>query len=320
MLALAHLRLALAVALISCSCAGPEPEIGQRGDSILGGQPRPQSDGSVALMLGDSPFCSGVLISPHVVLTAAHCIPGADLEEFQVYFGWDVSEPGVSIEVAATRIHPSWSESANDLGLIALAEPAPDSPVPLATSSRVSEFSAGDQIWLVGFGRDQSGRPGTKNESLAQIEAIGDSSIELVPLPGITCDGDSGGPLLAPTATGDREIVGIHSRSNCIDTAYEERVDVHISDFIQPFVSEREAAPICDGCPSPARITGGCSTSQTPTLWSSALLLAFVLLGRSRSKSYRVGRSDSSNTANSRGHRVGRSPAMYGDVAHNPKE
>jgi len=253
-----------------------EDEIGDQALAIVGGTETNTTDAVVALELDGSPYCSGALIAPRVVLTAAHCILAEREADIEVFFGAET--PVVAVEEAL--VHPDWNGETDDLALLVLDQPAPAAIAPLdlvGPAEGASIFTTGAMVLVTGFGRDESGRPGTKREAITQIEAVGDTVVELVPLPGITCDGDSGGPLLVPTASGGRQLIGIHTRSNCTDTAFDERIDVQ-REFIDLVVASIEDEA-CDHC---IDVIGGCNSTQNGSSISIALLLALSVVGRGK--------------------------------------
>src|ERR1700733_10408468 len=94
--------LALAVALGACSSGSPAETTAQVATAIVGGQDDTGDSGVVALLRGGALVCTGVLIAPHVVLTAAHCVAFGAPDEVRF---------GSTLGVAASR--PVWSAQAN---------------------------------------------------------------------------------------------------------------------------------------------------------------------------------------------------------------
>jgi len=133
---------------------------------IYGGTPTGPRDGAIAALLitsGDSaqPFCSGTLIAPRVVLTAAHCIlPQFTATDGKVFFGELLESPladyGQLIDVEATAIHPSYNAAGatNDIGLIALGtSPVSVVPIPhLSPARALSSADVGGEVRMLGFG------------------------------------------------------------------------------------------------------------------------------------------------------------------------
>src|SRR5262249_20521794 len=92
---------------------------------------------------GDSAFCTGVVIAPTAVLTAAHCAldeRGAPLAASQLSvipgrLQWNDATVGQELAVAAVAIDPAYSSatSTHDLAVLQLAAPTTATPIRLAT-------------------------------------------------------------------------------------------------------------------------------------------------------------------------------------------
>lgn len=168
----------------------------------------PGHDAVVALANRGGVICSGVLLTPHVVLTAGHC-RGAT----HVIAG---AAPKVSLgrsKIQRFVHHPSRGV---DLGLAQLEAPL-DVAVYEMTSNDVREGSAR----VLGYGCEDAERCsnlGTRRYFDAQLDAhVSDCSYErsaelgcaptaemVLPrsIGADTCRGDSGGPLLVPSENG----------------------------------------------------------------------------------------------------------------------
>ena len=160
--------------------------------------------------------CSAVIVAPDVILTAAHCVTGAD--QHRVHFRDGGGEP-VLIVPAAKAVHPGYDAKAIekrtrsiDLALLRLPAPLP-APFQSATLG-MGRPAKGDAVTVAGWGLSREGEAKTtgtfRAASLAVNEPYGPSEI-LLWLDGKgagACQGDSGGPI----ASGDA-VVAITSWS-----------------------------------------------------------------------------------------------------------
>jgi hypothetical protein len=262
----ASLVLCASPALAASGCAaddgaawGDEP-LREGAAPIVNGETDAGHPAVVALTYGGQAFCSGTLVSPTVVVTAAHCLHpdmtgGIPIGDMQVFFGTDVGAgTGTFIDVLDGLYDASWylddPQADDDVGVMRLATPAPVDPLPMGELP-----PAGTSITLVGFGITQEGGDGggVKRVATSSIDQIGGKIFTMDVAPQGTCNGDSGGTALAVVG-GVETFVGIHTRSDCANIMIDERVDVHRDDFILPFVGE----PGCGadgacaaGCPAP---------------------------------------------------------------------
>lgn len=165
--------------------------------------------------------CSGVLVAPTKVLTAAHCVPAARVG---VGIGVDHLLDQVPVESAAV-------DSDRDAAVLTLSRPVALKRFP--TVGRRSLAPPYHVLQSVGFGAvDQWGRTGfgrRRTRALSRIsvyacdERIGHKTgckngIELVALSGgatDACSGDSGGPLFERDPKSDTgwRVIALASRS-----------------------------------------------------------------------------------------------------------
>lgn len=244
-----------------------------RHDSILGGGPDTTTSTVFILDLrfdnGQSAICSSVLVSPRVLLTAAHCVDpslkGATSVTVKATNKADATMLMMSDMIDATMIsrHSLWNPgdtmNQHDLALLLLATaPAGVTPVPLQRS--LSGFT-GQPIRVLGYGVTTSGgtdaairRAVTLNVSSVATNtydfgSAGNNGI---------CSGDSGGPSLY-TSGGTERVVGIHSRTNSgsCGVGTDIRVDTHLP-FIDGFVQANDPAL----CSADGRCASGCTTTD----------------------------------------------------------
>lgn len=186
----------------------------------------------VSLQEGGNHFCGGSLIAPEWVLTAAHCVEGADPSSVGMRIGSnDRNTGGEEAKAAEITIHPDYNGT-HDIALIKLAAPAQSAPIAMGTTADVGTTSR-----ILGWGQTTP-QPGGDNGSdilqeldVSVVDPGGcqgggiDAETELcTENPGGdsgACYGDSGGPQIAKE--GDAWVlIGDTSRSGGSQTCTVE--------------------------------------------------------------------------------------------------
>lgn len=120
---------------------------------VVGGAPTSDFPDCVAVGSAERWCCSGTLIAPDVVLTAAHCIVPEN-RRWRVFIGEDVRYPdaGTVIEVRKAVVHPDYRGEGlpNDLAVLLLSSPATVAPRAFAPGEEVDRQTF---VRVVGFGR-----------------------------------------------------------------------------------------------------------------------------------------------------------------------
>lgn len=227
----------------------------------------------IACGTGPTVVCTGVVVAPRVVLTAAHCMGGrATRGEFEVIVGSTATAPTSVIIVQSVQLDPAYDGSTgdHDLAVLLLAEDSGVTPIAKPTGS-VADLTAGATLRAVGFGFTAAGAndPGTKRDGTMALATVSPARFDATPSPAMTCTADSGGPVFA-TISATEQLVGITSRGDagCAANAVNARVDVVQSSLVDPQISASASAPA--GWPStiPFPVTSCTVDAECPALMS----------------------------------------------------
>lgn len=198
---------------------------------IVNGTPAPADNAVLAIRFRSGELrCSGTVIAPHVVLTAAHCgLVAPTYYDYQVFFGADVNGAGTLVDVTEVHVHPDYEPAtlANDVTVLVLADAAPVTPAILVSSS-LDGTSPGAPVRVVGYGRTagDADDQGVRRTGTATLSELRPAELVLAPAPAQPCTYDSGGPAFM-TIGGVEQLVGVTSRGDgaCQSFAKEVRVD-----------------------------------------------------------------------------------------------
>jgi hypothetical protein len=296
-------RTLIAPLLLLAACVD-DPTLGTEDQHVIGGSLTTAGEfpgvGGLMYDFGGTAEigCTGTLIAPDAVLTAAHCLDpdifGPAVPGFTLALD---ATPGTQVAFVPGRAkfaHESFDLEAEitpglaqffDVGVLLLAEPITEvAPVRMPRPDQVEQIAADLDLEIVGYGRtdNNSGDYGVMHDAVTKVISVNDSELQVgmgAPQPQ-NCNGDSGGPGLADFGDG-RRVIGIVSRSfngpECTQGGVDTRVDFYL-EWIHSKVTTGIpcGSGLAEGCEVDDEEGGGCCSTGGAQGTGSTLLALLV--------------------------------------------
>ncbi len=258
------LTLSLMASLVGCSVQNSAPAIGTAQQPIIGGTDDTGDPGVmllVAIAGGGISLCTAELVSPHVLITAAHCVTPSLVgtgATYQVYTGSHIDArgqgDGVFLTVKETHPNPDFDPnnvgSGSDIGVVILTDPSTVTPLPMNRMAMDMTLN-GQPVRFVGYGKssgtDTAGTTaGTKRQVSSTLTNVIGGLLEFDDAAHGTCEGDSGGPAFMKLDGTNEVIVGLTSfgtHQDCTPPGFDTELDLYM-DFVDPFIMANDPPPV----------------------------------------------------------------------------
>jgi hypothetical protein len=227
-------------------------------------------------------ICTGSVVSPTLILTAAHCVTKDDgtpvaSKRFEVITGranlGDLGEGQVSA-VSQVSIEPGWRAGhlVNDLATLTLAQPVSAPAVRLASYADMSTIGPGANVQVLGWGQTHDHQTALQEQLMTASVTLqsektcwqastwfhpGSMLCSDVPGHGVApCHGDSGGPMLAQTASGEwveAGMVDFGSYTSCTDGPSFYQSAAAASWWLAPQLGQTPDSPPLIAAPAEAK-------------------------------------------------------------------
>jgi uncharacterized protein (TIGR03382 family) len=286
--------LALATLLIALWPPDLEVDPGLDPQAIYGGEPvEPGARPEVVAISTFLKTCTGTLVAPDLILTAAHCLDGHEAgAPVLVRFGDNVAAPTMTFNSTDWAAHEDFclpsecGEDLHDIAWIRLPQPVDIQPVvPITDQAEFDEaMNPGAEVVFVGFGQTEDGELGVKREVTSTLTTFDESGREFRAGGDgkDTCLGDSGGPAFVRLPSGEVRLAGVLSRGGDCGEGGIYTIPVTELCWLRDSGGIDWVPDGCDSCNCvalhPNVPDDGCNCSSTKS-FGTQLLTALALLG-----------------------------------------
>lgn len=196
----------LPVVVAGCMAAPPSANVEQA--IVKGVSDSGDADSNVVALTNDGMLlCTGEVISPHVVLSAAHCVIPPQGTGIKAFIGPDINGPGQTIDVIEQTANPAYGGmGAHDEGVFILADAAPVRPLSYNRLAIPTSWQGSHGARIVGYGMIRPSdvtTAGTRRQTGLEIVEVDPNTLIYSNNFSGTCFGDSGGPAITSVAGND---------------------------------------------------------------------------------------------------------------------